>query len=81
VRRERPCNGRAGNFFDEITSPHRLSRGPGPRQKLICKLRDYSRDLRTAKWGFRGQFAGSNPEPLMSGLRQTPAVWSTRSPP
>jgi hypothetical protein len=31
---------------------------------------NYSRELRSAKWGFRVSSHGNNPEPLMSGLGQ-----------
>jgi hypothetical protein len=32
--------------------------------------RDYSRDLRPAKWGFQVSLQGSSPKPLMSALGQ-----------
>ena len=51
---ERPCGSRSGNDFDEIAPP----------QPLECRLqrRDYSRDLRPAKWGSGVSLHGSNPD-------------------
>src|SRR5262249_26179854 len=64
--RERPCNGRASNDFDEIAASHCLHQG----RDLRRIGRDYSRDLRSTKWGSEVSLRGSNYKPPMSALGQ-----------